>query len=155
MKVGSDTGRATPPHPDRLRWWEIEQLAALELVLFPTDSPWTPAMFWAELAAGHHYVVVRDGTGRVAGYAGLAVTTDEAEVQTIGVHPDRQGQGIGRELLNNLMETAAGRRILLDVRTDNDRAIELYTSAGFTKIGLRRRYYQPSGADAYVMERRE
>lgn len=136
-----------------MRWWDIEQVAALELALFPTDSPWTPAMFWAELAAGHHYVVFRDGD-RVDGYAGLVGGADLAEVQTIGVRPDRQGLGIGRALLDDLIAAAGGRRILLDVRTDNVPALSLYSSVGFTRIGLRRRYYQPSGADAYTMERR-
>jgi ribosomal-protein-alanine N-acetyltransferase len=137
-----------------MRWWDIDQVATLELVLFPTDSPWTPAMFWAELAAGHHYVVVRDGDRRVDGYAGLAGGADLAEVQTIGVRPDRQGRGIGRALLDDLIAAAGDRRILLDVRTDNVPALSLYSSVGFTRIGLRRRYYQPSGADAYTMERR-
>ncbi len=136
-----------------MRWWDIEQIAALELVLFPTDSPWSPAMFWAELAAGHHYVVVRDQSGRVDGYAGLAGGSYEAEVQTIGVSPQRQGRGIGRALLLELLRAAGDRRVLLDVRTDNAAAIGLYESEGFARIGLRRRYYQPSGADAYTMER--
>lgn len=137
-----------------LRWWDIEQIAALERVLFPTDSPWSPAMFWAELAAGHHYVVIRDDDGVVDGYAGLAAGRQETEVQTIGVRLGAQGRGIGRALLGSLIERSAGRRMLLDVRTDNLAAISLYDSAGFTRIGIRRRYYQPSGADAYTMERR-
>jgi ribosomal-protein-alanine N-acetyltransferase len=136
-----------------MKWWDIEQVAALEIELFPTDSPWTPAMFWSELAAGHHYVVIRNDDGRVDGYAGLARTAQEAEVQTIGVRPDQQGRGLGRALLEDLLEAAEERRILLDVRTDNIAAIALYGSEGFRKIGVRRRYYQPSGADAYMMER--
>ena len=150
------TGAVKDPvaaEPIRMRWWDIEQVAALEVVLFPTDSPWTPAMFWGELAAGHHYVVVRDEQGRVQGYAGLAAVDDLAEVQTIGVRPDRQGRGLGRALLGDLITAAGSRRILLDVRTDNEAALSLYSSVGFTRIGLRRRYYQPSGADAYTMER--
>jgi len=140
--------RSTTP----LRWWDIEQVAALEQVLFPTDSPWTAAMFWAELAAGRYYVVMRDGSGRVDGYAGLAVgAQDEADVQTIGVRPDRQGTGLGRALLRDLLDAAGRRRIYLEVRTDNAAAIALYRSEGFATIGLRRQYYRPSGADAYTM----
>jgi ribosomal-protein-alanine N-acetyltransferase len=41
----------------------------------------------------------------------------------------------------------------LEVRTDNTPAIALYDSEGFTRIGVRRRYYRPSGADAYTMLR--
>jgi ribosomal-protein-alanine N-acetyltransferase len=147
------TSPTRPIVPVPMAWWDIEQIAALEQVLFPTDSPWTPAMFWAELSAGRHYVVVRDEAGRVDGYAGLAVGGDEAEVQTIGVRPDRQGGGIGRALLLELISAAAGRRMLLEVRTDNEPALALYRSHGFETIGLRRRYYQPSGADAFSMSR--
>ena len=137
-----------------MRWWDIEQIADLEQQLFPTDSPWTPAMFWSELAAGNHYCVIAADDGRVLGYAGLARSEDEAEVQTIGVRPGEQGRGFGRRLLDDLITAADGHRILLDVRTDNVPAIGLYESSGFTTIGLRKRYYQPSGADAYTMEKR-
>jgi ribosomal-protein-alanine N-acetyltransferase len=39
------------------------------------------------------------------------------------------------------------------VRTDNVAAIAMYESAGFTKLGIRKRYYRVSGADAYTMRR--
>ena len=42
--------------------------------------------------------------------------------------------------------------VFLEVRVDNDRAQRLYRSRGFTEIGIRRGYYQPSGADALVMQ---
>lgn len=148
-----------------LRWWDIPRLVQLEATLFPGDSPWTAEMFWSELAAGHHYVVLRNGVengdrngtlhqdGAVVGYAGLAVHGEEAEVQTIGVDPMAQGGGRGRVLLEDLLRWAGDRRVLLEVRTDNVAALGLYTSVGFERIGLRRNYYQPSGADAYTMQR--
>jgi ribosomal-protein-alanine N-acetyltransferase len=144
-----------------MRWWDIEPAAALERVLFATDSPWTPAMFWAELAAGHHYVVYRERSRSEAGpsaqsllgYAGLAVGPDAAGVQTIGVAPSAQGRGIGRALLHDLLAAAGDLPVLLEVRCDNEPAIALYASEGFERIGRRRRYYQPSGADAYTMLR--
>ena len=37
------------------------------------------------------------------------------------------------------------------MRADNDRAQQLYRRYGFAEIGIRRGYYQPSGADALVM----
>lgn len=144
---------AALPRVEQMRWWDIERAAELERLLFATDSPWTAAMFWSELAVGHHYVVCRDPAAAVIGYAGLARHVDLAEVQTIGVHPDWQGRGIGRALLVELIESAGDQRVLLDVRTDNRAAIALYRAHGFVRIGLRRRYYQPSGADAYTMAR--
>jgi [ribosomal protein S18]-alanine N-acetyltransferase len=44
--------------------------------------------------------------------------------------------------------------VLLEVRADNEPAQRLYRRRGFTEIGRRRGYYQPSGADAVVMERK-
>ena len=41
--------------------------------------------------------------------------------------------------------------MLLEVSVVNDPAIALYHRFGFQRIGLRKRYYQPEGIDAYVM----
>jgi hypothetical protein len=43
--------------------------------------------------------------------------------------------------------------VFLEVRADNSRAQRLYHWWGFTEIGIRRGYYQPSGTDAIVMRR--
>nr|MDT0667714.1 hypothetical protein [Micromonospora sp. DSM 115978] len=42
----------------------------------------------------------------------------------------------------------------LEVRTDNEPARELYRRFGFADLGVRRGYYQLSGADAFVMRAR-
>lgn len=145
-----------PPMPialERADPGDIPTLVELEEILFPGDSPWTAEMFAGELAAGHHYLVHRDPAGTVDGYAGLALLGGEAEVHTIGVRPAAQGAGIGRALLRDLLAYAGDRRVLLEVRTDNAAAIGLYESEGFVIVGTRRRYYRPSGADAYTMAR--
>jgi ribosomal-protein-alanine N-acetyltransferase len=46
-----------------------------------------------------------------------------------------------------------GATVFLEVRTDNEAARALYEAEGFTVVGLRKRYYRPSGADAYTMRR--
>ncbi|MDT0323834.1 ribosomal protein S18-alanine N-acetyltransferase, partial [Streptomyces millisiae] len=74
-------------------------------------------------------------------------------IHTIGVDPEFQGQGIGRRLLDDLLHFASGGTVFLEVRTDNEPAIALYESVGFVNIGLRKRYYRASGADAYTMQR--
>lgn len=131
----------------------LEQVVAMENLLFAQDSPWTAQMFAGELADRHHYVVATGADGDVVGYAGVAIVGDDAEVRTIAVRADHRGRGIGRALLADLIAGAGGRRMVLEVRVDNDPAIALYTSAGFRRMGLRRKYYQPSGADAYTMAR--
>ncbi len=43
--------------------------------------------------------------------------------------------------------------VFLEVRWDNEAAIRLYRAHDFEVVGVRKRYYQPSGADAYTMRR--
>ncbi|MCV7059745.1 ribosomal protein S18-alanine N-acetyltransferase [Mycobacterium shimoidei] len=136
---------------------DAQRCAELEALLFPGDDPWPEPAFRRELAAKHnHYVAARAGD-LLVGYAGISrlgrTPPFEYEVHTIGVDPAYQGQGIGRRLLTELLEFADGGVVYLEVRTDNAPAIALYRSFGFTDVGLRRRYYRASGADAYTMRR--
>ena len=136
---------------------DAQRCAELEALLFDGDDPWPAVAFERELAsARNHYVCARSG-GTVVGYAGITrlgrSAPFEYEVHTIGVDPAYQGHGIGRRLLNDLLDFADGGVVFLEVRTDNEVALELYRSVGFEQIGLRRRYYRVSGADAYTMRR--
>jgi len=93
------------------------------------------------------------------GYAGLAFVAGppfaEAEIHTVGVDPSYQRRGIGRELLRGLLAVADAERatVFLEVRTDNEAARSMYEDEGFAVVGLRKRYYRPSGADAHTMRR--
>jgi ribosomal-protein-alanine N-acetyltransferase len=142
----------------RLRPMRLADLPAvmeLEEELFAPDT-WTVSMYRDELSrtGTRHYLVAVDGDD-VAGYAGLIAYADEAHVATIGVTGKRQGEGIGALLLDALLAEADRRSpvVLLEVRADNEVAQGLYRRRGFTEIGRRRGYYQPSGADAVVMRR--
>jgi ribosomal-protein-alanine N-acetyltransferase len=107
-------------------------------------------------SAHNHYVAARLD-GELVGYAGVSrlgrKPPFEYEVHTIGVDSRFQGKGIGRVLLDQLLAIADGGTVFLEVRTDNAAAIGLYESVGFTVVGLRKRYYRVSGADAYTMRR--
>jgi ribosomal-protein-alanine N-acetyltransferase len=142
----------------RFRWWHIDQVLPIEADLFGAEQ-WSPAMFWNELANGHHYLVATDDAGELLGYAGLIVAPpDEAWVQNIAVRRDAQRRGIGRLLLEALLAEAArrgARSTLLEVAADNGPAQRLYATYGFEPIGVRRGYYQPSNTDALVMRRNE
>jgi ribosomal-protein-alanine N-acetyltransferase len=140
-----------------MRWWDIEALLPAERELFGA-SAWTPEVFWSELAhpETRRYVVAVEGE-ELLGYAGLVVPGAEADIQTVAVLPGRQGRGIGRVLLTGLVERAAAdgaTSLMLEVRADNAAAIALYTSAGFERLAVRRRYYQPDDIDAWVMRLR-
>ncbi len=137
---------------DRFRWWHIDDVLGIEEDLFGPEK-WSAAMFWNELAQRHFYLVALDGE-EVVGYAGLAVAgPDEAWVQNIAVRRDLQRHGVGRRLLESLLETAGDRNVLLEVAADNAPAQRLYATYDFEPVGIRRGYYQPSNTDALVMMR--
>ncbi|MQA15609.1 MAG: ribosomal-protein-alanine N-acetyltransferase [Pseudonocardiaceae bacterium] len=141
------------PRIEPLRSEDAPRCAELERALFAGDDPWTERAFVEVLAAGYRYFAARDD-GTLVGYAGIAVLGPEAEVHTLAVDPAHQGRGIGRALLRELLVHAGDATVFLEVRTDNDAAIALYRSEGFTVVGTRRGYYRPSGADAFTMRSR-
>ena len=157
----------------RLRPMTLEDLPAvmvLEEELFTPDT-WTEAMYRDELARSdtRYYVVAefhlegeeddQEETGPtdpvMVGYGGLIAYDDEAHVATLGVTKALRGEGVGSLLLDALLAEADRRSpvVLLEVRADNEVAQGLYRRRGFTEIGRRSRYYQPSGTDAVVMRR--
>ncbi|MUM18147.1 ribosomal-protein-alanine N-acetyltransferase [Mycobacterium sp. CBMA271] len=141
-----------------LRRRDTRRCAELEAILFAGDDPWPESAFRAELESSHlHYLAARDGRTLV-GYGGisrLGHREPEYEIHTIGVDPAYQKQGIGQRLLDALLAHADRDPgpVFLEVRTDNDAAIALYRGTGFETVGVRKRYYPGSGADAFTMKR--
>lgn len=118
-------------------------------------APWSEKLFRDGLERGHDGVVAVDAAGRVAGFSVVQYILDEAHLLDIAVDPGRQGQGIGRYLLDNLVQVAAKRNcsmIFLEVRAGNTRAIDLYRQSGFNEIGLRKNYYPaPDGRKEHAV----
>lgn len=136
---------------------DAARCAELESQLFPGDDPWPARAFLAELSSRHNHYVAARTDDILIGYGGIAQLGRKApyeyEIHTIGVGPDYQGHGVGRQILGRLLALADEGVVFLEVRTDNVAAISLYESVGFTRVGLRKRYYRVSGADAYTMRR--
>jgi ribosomal-protein-alanine N-acetyltransferase len=136
---------------------DADRCAELEAQLFPGDDPWPATAFIRELESAHNHYVAARCDGVLIGYAGISrlgrKPPYEYEIHTIGVDKAYQGQGVGRVLLDGLLDIAGGDTVFLEVRTDNAPAIAMYQKAGFAVMGLRKRYYQASGADAYTMRR--
>src|SRR5690606_36785640 len=66
----------------------------------------------------------------IAGYAGLLVAGEQADLQTIAVREDLRGRGIGRLLAGHVLARAqqrGAREIFLEVRADNQVAEGLFT----------------------------
>ncbi len=83
--------------------------------------------------------------GEIVGAAGMHVgNRRRARVGDVGlsVHDLWTGQGIGRALMQALLDVADNylglKRLELEVITDNEAAIQLYESLGFKREGIKR-----------------
>lgn len=76
-----------------------------------------------------------------------------ARLYSLAVHPDYQGRGVSRALLCCLEQQTDRTAISLEVRADNQAAISLYESMGYSKLDMRKAYYV-DGMNAVVMRKR-
>lgn len=118
---------------------------------------WSEGNFRDCLSAGYEMVIC-DLEQQIIGYGVMSMAAGEAHLLNLCIHPQKQGRGYGRRLLNHLMQIADQKNVstvYLEVRASNNRACTLYHMAGFNEIGFRTGYY-PSGSgreDAVVFAR--
>lgn len=97
--------------------------------------------------------------GAVVGFVLARVIADEAEILTVAVEPARQGQGIGRNLMDRLIGELlidGVSSLFLEVNETNKSAIALYKRLGFTQVAMRENYYRIATGEkfnALVMRR--
>jgi ribosomal-protein-alanine N-acetyltransferase len=119
-------------------------------------SPWAISriqalcgMVVAETAqTGHEtkqHILVAEVAGKVCGFIAISCLLQEGEIQNLGVSSARQGEGIGKALVQaalDLLCDCSALRCLLEVRHSNDKARNLYEKCGFSIDGIRKNYYQ-------------
>ena len=132
---------------------DIDEVWQIELDLF--TMPWSRPSFLYEVSDSRNsYPVVGVQDGSVVAYAIVWFVGDELHIGNIAVTKALQGRGMGKRLLEYLLEEASNREVeyvTLEVRVSNVRAIRLYRTYGFKPIALRKRYYSDNGEDAMVM----
>lgn len=135
---------------------DLPDLERMEVELFGAAA-WSPESLAAEIEGPGRWYVGATVDGELVGYAGLWFDGYDAQVMTIGTDERFQGRGLGRRMLDNLLDRAravGAAVVLLEVRVDNDAALHLYESVGFERLGKRRGYYQPGNIDAWTMRLR-
>ena len=137
----------------RMTLADAEAVHAIEVETFP--EPWSLQSFQEEMTrnACARYIVAEED-GAVLGYAGAWLILDEGHITNVAVTKSRRGEGIGEALMRALMQYAANmgvQYLTLEVRRSNLVAQKMYQSLGFLKLGLRKRYYEDNGEDAYLM----
>ncbi len=106
--------------------------------------PWSQKNFEGCLKSKHRAWVFVDDAKEIQAYAIVQKVVDEAHLLNICVKPSAQKQGLGREVLNHIIDYAnsiSSVLIVLEVRSSNTRAQQLYISAGFNEMSVRKNYY--------------
>jgi ribosomal-protein-alanine N-acetyltransferase len=132
----------------------LSKLANLHKLCFP-DKPWSSEEFATLKKSGCEIIASENG------FIVWRAAADEAEIISMGVHPDHRGAGVGDALLQ-LMEKeiiamlrhggCIGKaKIFLEVAENNTAARKLYERNGYARVATRPGYYD--GVDAVVMRK--
>ncbi|HUN27971.1 MAG TPA: ribosomal protein S18-alanine N-acetyltransferase [Steroidobacteraceae bacterium] len=129
--------------------------SVLEIERASYQFPWSEGIFRDCLRVGY---VCRAALadGELIGYGIMSSGAGEAHILNVCVRERLRCQGIGRTLLEHLLNRAAASgasEAYLEVRPSNTAAIRLYQTLGFEPVGVRRGYYQAVGGreDAAVL----
>ena len=132
----------------------LDQVVQIELATF--SRPWSRQSFLDELKNQFaRYLVGITAKGQVAGYGGMWLIFEDAQITNVAVSPDMRGNNVGKLLLLGLIQEASlygCRKISLEVAVSNVTARSLYESYGFVVGGLRKKYYDHNGEDALIMQ---
>ena len=149
-------GRVTAPTAVRARRMiagDVERVAELEHASF--TSPWKADTFEALLdRPGAELWVLDHETDGVIGYFVLWCILDQGELANIAILEAHRGKGYGAFLLQHVVDVARERGVealYLEVRVSNTAAAKLYQAFGFTKVGMRKKYYDHPVEDGLVM----
>lgn len=128
----------------------FRQLFEIEQTCFP--GSWTRESLLSEVDNSLSILVNAERDGKIVGFALGRVVVDEGELYQIGVLPEFRRQGIAEELLAELhaeMKQRGAVCCFLEVRSRNAGAIALYEKSGYTRISVRKGYYDDDDAVIY------
>ncbi len=139
---------------------DCADLAGIHAGSFGRD--WSEAEFEALLRQDniHGFLALRRRTFRRSapvGFVLVRIAGSDSEILTIAVAKPNQGNGIGRQLMEEalrLVYRESVQTLHLEVEAENDPAVGLYTSLDFETVGERKAYYsqgQTEGRTALVM----
>lgn len=132
---------------------DVDAVHALELKCFTT--PWSKDSFIQELTSNklaRYMVLLVDD--EIVSYGGFWIIVDEAHITNIAVDPDRRRLGLGKKLVQGMIDEIQKmglENVTLEVRDSNVAARNLYAGFGFADAGRRPSYYQEPKEDAIIM----
>lgn len=116
---------------------------------------WTQDSYEAETKNILSNYIVAEADGEIIGFGGFWQVIDEAHITNIAVLEEFRQTGVGQAIMNEMLALALEKGCMgmtLEVRGDNQPAINFYLKNKFTREGRRKDYYGP-GMDAIIMWR--
>ena len=116
---------------------------------------WTQDSYEAETKNILSNYIVAEVDGEIIGFGGFWQVIDEAHITNIAVMADYRQTGVGQNIINAMLAQALAKgcvAMTLEVRGDNQPAINFYLKNQFTREGRRKDYYG-TGMDAIIMWR--
>ncbi len=133
---------------------EIQDLKDIESILETDfDNFWSASILKSELEKNNSLYFVAKIGKEIVGFAGITINIDFNELMNIVVRKDFRKQGIGKLLLEKIIEESNEMKkqyIYLEVNEKNENAINLYKSFQFVEVGRRKKYYDGKN-DAILM----
>lgn len=127
----------------RIRYMTYSDLPAILTIEDKNyQFPWTEDVFKDCLRSRYDCWVCEEDT-HILAYCIVSTAVGEAHILNLCVTPEEQGQGIGRKMMEHVIDEARGsaETIFLEVRPSNEGALALYKKLGFVEIGVRKGYY--------------
>ncbi len=139
-----------------MRKSDIEIILDIERSSNP--HPWAKKNF-LDCLERDYYCLVQEIHKEVSGFAIQSIAIDESHLLNIGIKKKYRRKGFGEEILNQIIlfsKVMGCRKIFLEVRISNIRAIKLYEKEGFRKVDIRKNYYKlrEGREDALIMVKR-
>lgn len=132
---------------------DIESVYLLETQCH--SHPWSKNLFLSNFGKRYfnHVLLANE---RVIGYFVASSVAGEVTLMNIAIAPEKQGKGLGRELLQFLIDFSKQNQeqeIWLEVRASNLAALALYNKLGFVEVDRRKDYYpcEKGREDAVIM----
>lgn len=126
-------------------------------------SPEDQLAWMDEHSGAHPAVVAVDEQGGVCGFGSLSPYRSRPAYRTtvedsVYVHPDHQGRGVGRELLTELVNLAGAHgfhAVIARIVGDHAASVGLHRACGFEEVGVEREVARKFGRwlDVVLMQR--
>lgn len=134
--------------------FSIKYLEEIGEIHYQVADGWSLKGLIGDLAnnATKSYVAIIDD--KAVGFCSYLVT-DDAELEFVCTHPNYRHRGVASKLLSDTIKAMPFEinKIVLEVRSKNDIAIEMYKKLGFEELGKRKNFYSSPNDDAIVMEK--